>query len=303
MESQADGLKSRTQALKVRSNVISKCKNETEQRMLFESIHTYSVGNTKYAQKEGFQEFVEDSLGVVISDTDCSSIYALYDCDGDGKVSVEDFVKFLSSQSSGTEAASVLSAGNANVIVDIKLSTSRAMEAELQQQGYTCVTPQFSGSVGALDKAAFGSFGKGQSMWIWRRQQGTCGGRLKPIVDIQLDNSSISSALVLSGYICLNLSISGQYIWIKRATSPEEEDADGIIALNISTGKMKDPTDPIWQGPGGGASGLHGGVARDGWIRVDGNFGRGILSVYDAFLWFQPIKPKSLDAYMSNPTK
>ena len=303
MEAQSESVKARTQALKVRSIVITKYKNETEQRMLFDTIPSYNVGNGKYAQKEGFQEFVEESLGVVISDNDCSSIYSLFDCDGDGKVNVDDFVKFLSSQSSNTDASSVLSAKNGNVIVDIKVSTTRAMEAELQQQGYTCVTPQFSGNVGALDKAAFGSFGKGQSMWIWRRKQGTCGGRLKPIVDIQLDNSSISSALVLSGYICLNLSISGQYIWIKRATSPEEEDSDGIIALNISTGKMKDPTDPIWQGPGGGASGVHGGVARDGWIRVDGNFGRGILSVYDAFLWFQPIKPKSLDAYMSNPTK
>ena len=214
-----------------------------------------------------------------------------------------DFVKFLSSQASTTDAHTVLTSMNGDCIVDIKLSTNRAMEAELQQQGYTCVTPNFAANVGALDKAAFGSFGRGQSMWIWRRLQGSCSGRLKPIVDIQLDANYQSSALVLSGYTCCNTPISGQYVWIKRAQSHEEEETDSIKALSISTGKMRDPTDPIWQGPGGGGSASGVAVGRDGWIRVDGNFGKGMMSAYDAFLWFQPIKTKSLDAYMANPTK
>jgi hypothetical protein len=243
-------------------------------------------------------------LNSIISENDGEILYRLFDCNGDGKVSTDDFIKFIASQSIAIDPATVLQSGNDKVIVDLKISNNRTMEADLQQQGYVCLFPEFAATVNAVDRAAFGSFGRGQSIWIWRRSQGTCGGRLKPIVDIQLDANSANSALVLSGYTCLNIPVSGQYVWVKRARTIDEEKTDAIVELYVSTGKMRNPSDPIWQGPsGGGSSNSGSGVGRDGWIRIDGNFGRGILSFTDAFLWFQSIKPKSLDAYMASPIR
>lgn len=31
----------------------------------------------------------------------------------------------------------------------------------------------------------------GQSIWIWKRKQGVCSGRLKPVIDIQVSKSGL----------------------------------------------------------------------------------------------------------------
>jgi len=295
--------KARTQALKLRSVIIARYKGEVEHKRAFDTMKPITVDHVKYVDVDSFREFAEDQLEVVLTESDGDALYSLYDGDGDGKVSCDDFCKFISSQAHATtDAASALQTGDPNVIVDLKISVNRAAEADLQQQGYTCLLPQFASTIGALDRAAFGSFGRGQSIWVWKRGQGTCGGRLKPIIDIQLDTHSTSSSLVLGGYICLGTAVGGQHVWIKRAQTVEEEENEAITALYITTGKMRDLTDPIWQGPGGGGS-SNAAVGRDGWIRIDGNFGKGMMSSSDAFMWFQPIRPKSLDAYMASPIR
>jgi hypothetical protein len=86
-------------------------------------------------------------------------------------------------------------------------------------------------------------------------------GRLKTIVDIQLNALSVSSAMVLAGYTCLSAQVSGQWVWIKRAQT-EEEEKDALLDLVVTIGLQKNPNDKIWTSPG------------VGWNRVDGNFGK-----------------------------
>ena len=193
--------------------------------------------------------------------------------------------------SESAEVSKLLGPKNVDVIVDIKVSNSRVHDSDLIQQGYSAVLPDSVNKLGASTTTSItGSFGKGQSIWIWKRKQGTCGGRLRPIVDIQLDKSDKSSALVLSGYICLLPSISGQWVWIKRAIDDEEE-KDAIVELYVTVGNMKSAGDAIWSGAG------------VGWIRVDGNFSKSMLSSVDSFLWFRPARTRSMDLHLSSPVR
>eukprot|EP01035_Chromulina_nebulosa_P017446 gene17446-22998_t len=187
---------------------------------------------------------------------------------------------------------------HSDCIVDIKISISSANDSELLRIGYEQIVPDIetwrllgNNAISTKDYAQLGSFGKNQSIWVWRRKSGTCSGRLKPIIDIQLDSSYSSTALVISGYNSIPTPLANQTVWIKRATSDEEEQ-DAIHQLHISLGKMKNPGDKIWVSPG------------LGWIRVDGNFVKSsIFSSYDAFLWFKPLRARSLDSHMSSPIR
>lgn len=188
------------------------------------------------------------------------------------------------------EAIRQLESGNGEVIVDIKISTGAEKEAELKRNGYTQVLPAASALAG-IDPATFGSFGRGNGIWIWKRRQGTCSGRLKPIIDIQLDASATSSSSVLIGYSCIPLSVAGQFVWIKRA-STEEEEKDAIVDLRVTIGKMKNIADKIWTNPG-----MYVLVSQSG-TGQSGNFNRGMFSSTDAFLWFRPMRTRTTESAM-----
>jgi len=174
------------------------------------------------------------------------------------------------------------------VIVDIKLSSSGVQDAELLRYGYVQIIPDFGlpNQGRPPDFASIGTFGRGQSMWVWRRKQGTCSGRFRPVIDIQLDAGATSSAMVLSGYVCVPVPVSGQWLWVKRASTDEEE-KDAIVDIHVTLGKSKNPSDRIWQGPG------------VGWLRVEGNFSKGFFSSQDSFVWFRPSRTRSNDTHLS----
>lgn len=182
---------------------------------------------------------------------------------------------------------SILRSGSPEHIIDIQVSVNGNQEADLARNGYKQLFPNLVGG-------SSGTFGKGRSLWIWRRHQGTCYGRLKPIIDIQLISVSISSAMVLGGYICLSESIAGQWIWIKRAVT-EADEKDAILDFHVTMGRLKSPTDPIWSSPG------------VGWVRVDGNFGfsGSVLefSKQDSFLWFLPSRSRGADSVALSPLR
>ena len=180
------------------------------------------------------------------------------------------------------EAKAILAGRDPNVIVDIQISNSRELDAVLNQQGYIHISADSvdTSKTQSVDDLSLGSFGRGNSIWIWRRKQGTCGGRLKPIVAIQLESISESTALVLGGFTCLTVSIGGQYLWIRRAQNKEEE-LDAILDIRTSIGNAKNPQDKIYQQPG------------PGWTKLDNaNFGKGIFSPNDAFLWYLPARAR-----------
>lgn len=95
---------------------------------------------------------------------------------------------------------------------------------------------------------------------------------------------------MLAGYTCDTVPVSGQWLWIKRATTDEEE-KDAIVDLYISTGKMKDTSDPIWTSPG------------VGWVRVDGNFTKSFFGGVDTILWLRPARTRSMDLHMASPIR
>ncbi len=86
------------------------------------------------------------------------------------------------------------------------------------------------------------------------------------------------------------MPISGQWFWVKRAVN-EEEEKDAIVDFYVTTGKMKDTSDPVWSSPG------------VGWIRVDGNFSKSMFGSIDSILWFRPARTRSLDSHMTSPIR
>jgi hypothetical protein len=191
------------------------------------------------------------------------------------------------------EALKALAGGIGDAIVDLKLSSTEQQEADLSRNGYVQLFQDATG--GKVTKrsgknATSSTFGNHCSLWTWSRSQGTCSGRLKPIIDVQLHNSATSSEFVLAGYTCDIIPISGQWLWIKRATT-EEEERDAIVDLYVSTGKMKDTSDPIWTSPG------------VGWLRVDGNFTKSFFGGVDTLLWLRPARTRSMDAHMASPIR
>lgn len=258
-------------ALKVRSEVLKECKGgDAEIKKCFKTL--LRGDESKTADKDLFHDFVEDRIDENVADIE--PIYAVFDVDADGRLTLTDFMNFIIGQS--TEAFKVLDTGNGEVIVDIRVSVNTSSDAEFAQVGYEQLKPV---DVKTADLAAYGSFGKGQSIWVWRKKNGTCLGRLKPIVDMQLHSESASSAFVISGYTCISTSINGYWLWIKRASN-EEEQMDSIVELFVTQGKSKIPSDKIWSGPG------------VGWIRVDGNFSQSTFSINsnDSFVWYRPLR-------------
>lgn len=97
--------------------------------------------------------------------------------------------------------------------------------------------------------------------------------------------------MVLSGYTCAPVQVASQWLWLKRASTDEEE-KDAIIDLHVTLGRLKIPSDPIWVSPG------------VGWIRVDGNFAKSsFLNQIDAFIWFRPSRVRSMDTHMTSPIR
>ena len=278
--------KARALALKLRTAIMKEYEGEAGYREAFSSIT-----KDKHRDSGAFVEFAEDVLGVSISDSDGLDLYSLWDMDGDNKVCLEDFLGFILGKTA--EGIKALKSNNPDVIVDIKISITAAQDAELLRSGYTQISPNF-GAPNAMrqgDVAAHGTFGKGQSMWVWKRKQGVCSGRLKPITDIQLDSSTTSSAMVLSGYVCAPIQVAGQWLWLKRAGNDEEE-KDAILDIFVTLGRLKLPSDPIWVSPG------------VGWIRVDGNFAKSsFLNQVDAFVWFRPSRVRSMETHMASPMR
>ena len=245
----------------------------------FDSIA--NVGSNS-VDMDSFIDFTEDVLDLPegsIQDKDAKELYAFVDRNGDGIVGRDDFVEFMLGQSA--DAIRRLVPSNDDIIVDVQASTTVAQEVDLKKAGYTQLIPDLT-SMPGVSLATHGSFGNGQSLWSWKYKQGTCGGRLRPVVDIRLESFKTSSDLVLLGYTCLTTSIAGQWIWIKRANNSEQA-KDGIADLRVTLGKSKVASDKIWSSPG------------VGWSHVEGNFNKTLFGLGggDAFLWFRPARTRA----------
>lgn len=225
--------RARILALKLRKAIRQSCQDTDHCIQAFASIS----GNSKYADVDSFRDFAEDMLpGVLIKESDSLALYSLFDTNGDGKVSLDDFLGFI--QPVIPDASRVLDRINPECIIDVRISLNKAHDADLDRQGYIQITPASLKRVnepkGGSNEIIFtqGTFGKGQSLWVWKAKQGTCSGKLKPIVDIQLETSSVSTALVISGYTCLPIPISSQWVWVKRAATVQEE-LDSIVDFQV----------------------------------------------------------------------
>lgn len=146
---------------------------------------------------------------------------------------------------------------NQDAIVDIKITSSGAEDVLLHQMGYELIKPENKASDSRAKDNFLGTFGKGQSMWIWRRKQGVFSGRMKSIVDIMLSREHTSSLFVLNGYTRLLSSVSGQFIWIKRALTIDEDIDNAIIDINVVYNLL----DPDY-------------IAGTGWVSIAGNFNK-----------------------------
>ncbi len=266
----------RSLALKMRAAIKQDFNGVHEYRNAFFSI---VQGDTHYAELDAFTDFAEDMLDVQegsMSDGDAAALYAIVDKDADGKVSLNDFLEFVVGQS--IKAIKGLNGyGSDDMIIDLLGSDSPDLDAELERTGYKRVIPEGGVPAGG-DPSTYGSFGKGQSLWCWRKKQGDASGRLKPIIDIHLEKAATSSAMVLSGYTALRVRIGGFTVWIKRATD-EEEAKRAIVDLRVTVGTTK-AGDKALTSPGGGV----------GWNRIEGNFAHSMLSSSGAFLWAKPMQ-------------
>lgn len=276
--------KARALSIKLRAAIVEEAKDESGYRAEFVAIAGKSK---KYIELPAFIDYIDHMLDMHSNEQDASEILSLFDMDGDGKVSCDDFVGFILGQT--LDAFKALKTGNGEAIVDIKICNSVALKADLTANEYAQITVDNSSNKN--------TFGKNESLWIWKRKQGTCAGRLKPIIDIQLFNSSISSAMVLSGYTCVSESVSGgQWMWLKRATTDEDE-KDAIMDIRVTLGKAKNQTDTMHKGPG------------TGWIKVAGNFAKSTITDMmdfnhlDAFVWFLPARTRTIESHLMSPIR
>lgn len=275
--------RARTIALKLRSAILKQFKTEADYTAAFSTVCNHV---TRDCDKENFTQFAEDLLQISITESDALALYTLFDTDESGRVSIDDFVGFISGQN--TEAYSILSTGDPEDIVDMRISGNSKMDADYLRMGYEQVTPRLPpGST--YDFSTKGSFGLGESLWIWRRKQGTCGGRLKPIIDIQATNKARNSPMVISGYQNLRGSINNKRIWIRRATTHLEHE-EALVDVTVTIGRPSTLSDPIHTPPG------------SGWIMVDRvdnekhpGFATKFMSSQDAFLWMLPIRTRTTD--------
>ena len=214
-------------------------------------------------------DYMEDNLEIYIHDDDATAAFKLIDKDGDNKISFDDFVHFMETGNNWTKACKSLKLINPLSIVDVKISTTPVQESELLTFGYVKVK-----SSSGLDDET-GTFGKGVSLWYLRSKDGTGNGRLKPIIGIQLSSVKASTAFVLQGYIRLEQSVRGNYIWIRRDNENEKD--EDLIDICVTRGKSKIKDDAIWKSPG------------TYWERVDGNFTPEMFGGIDTFLWLKPL--------------
>jgi hypothetical protein len=135
-----------------------------------------------------------------------------------------------------------------------------------------------------------GMFSSSIFLWYRRRSQGGSGVRLKPLVDIILSDKLIDSALVIAGYTCLNKSTNkgtfsgkNQYLWVRRAFTPEEEEKDAIVDIAVTKGNKKDLDNHVHKPPG------------RGFILVPGDLNARSLFAANVFMWFRPITPRSAE--------
>lgn len=268
--------KSRVLALKVRSAILRNYKTEADYRTAFASICNET---TKECEREAFTQYAEDLLQSSVTESDAIGIYTLFDVNEDGRVSIDDFVSFVSGQSN--EAVNMLGGVDLEAIVDLRVSDGPSMDAEYLRLGYTQVIPKLQHGQ-KYDVAKQGSFTQGESLWFWRRKQGTCSGRFKPIIDIQLTAKEPSKHMVVNGYTALRGRIAKMCVWIKRANN-SSEGKEALVDLSVTTGYSRDPADLIHLAPA------------TGYVRVDANFApNGLLTrSVDAFLWMLPMRSRT----------
>lgn len=115
------------------------------------------------------------------------------------------------------EAMKALNPGHPDAIVDIKISLSESqLETDLSKNSYNQLLPQELTSKQKKSKVILAStFNNKYSIWTWTRDQGTCSGRLKPIIEMQLETTGTSTDLVISGFTCIPISFNGKWLWIK----------------------------------------------------------------------------------------
>ena len=119
------------------------------------------------------------------------------------------------------DSINALSVNIPEAIVDIKVSQSdQPIESELSRNGYMKLIVESQeaqvpkkGNSKQSAPAVVSTFSNNFSIWTWKRNQGTCSGRLRPIVDVILESSGLSTELVISGYTCDPVSINGQW-WV-----------------------------------------------------------------------------------------
>jgi Ca2+-binding EF-hand superfamily protein len=275
----------RALALKVRNVLIQEYQDERGFRGAFDSIERAG----KFVDKYNFKLFLADHLSEEqVSDSDSAGVYAIFDADSDGKVGIDDFLCFVMAEQT-VRAARVLAPGGSEVVVDVQVSNTAAQDTALRAAGYEHVTSL--DVQGRPRQTSEGTFGRGGNLWIWRRSQGTAAGRLKPIMDVQLEAKSTSSAMVMAGYTCLpGVTVGGQYMWIRRMSATDHPD-DAIVDLAVTTGKSKVATDAMHDPPTAGQ-----------WLRADGNFGnKGFMGGFCAFLWMRNSKPRGMDVAPISP--
>lgn len=101
------------------------------------------------------------------------------------------------------EVTKALNPAIREAIVDIKASTDNT-ESELSRNGYTRLQDKQGTKKG---KRHDDTFDNKVSLWTWKREQGTCSGRLRPIIDIQLVAEVSFLVALAPSLLLLSLSV------------------------------------------------------------------------------------------------
>ncbi|CAM9177490.1 unnamed protein product, partial [Phaeothamnion confervicola] len=249
-------------------------KRAAQLRELFDYLAAPNRGD--FVSTKTLCEFSEEWLKADVTEEEARFMLGLMDLDRDAMVSLDDFMAFMGPQGDDVVDATGLAARLASAIVDIKVSASKAEEAELDASGYKMADANLNE----------GTFGRPVHLWYRRRRHGGAGARLRPVVDVMIDSKNVNSALVVDGYQCVRGDLNSgnplgkpTFLWIRRATSDEEEARDAVVDVAVTTGRARDRTNAIYNPP-----------AR-GFVQVPGNLNKRTLGK-DIFLWYRPIKSR-----------
>jgi calcium-binding protein CML len=240
------------------------------QKLLLESNDKSSLSERSLGQ------YFHNTFKFKLTPGETREIFQFIDSDGDGQITQDEFTHFLSETTGDLFKVKNGDFDDSAPIVDIQITTDSTKQTE-ENLRTSLGFKQLPG-----DANGYSSFAKSIRLWVKKEKQEDSSSpeefQKKRITDICLSPHKVDSVLVAQGFICLKHSLNeglfggkDLYLWVRR----NSKDEFPILNIAVTTGKAKDPKDPVHFPP------FHGYKRCPGHVNLGGFFSK------DVFLWYR----------------